>query len=67
MESKARGEKALYFTGGILEGAETIGFFVLLCLLPTWFAPLSWVFGALCFVTAISRVVLAWRVFGAIR
>lgn len=67
MESKARGEKALYFTGGILEGAETIGFFVLLCLLPAWFAPLSWVFGGLCFITATSRVILAWRVFGAIR
>ncbi|WP_281708811.1 CDP-alcohol phosphatidyltransferase family protein [Phaeobacter italicus] len=63
MKSDARGVKTLYFTGGLLEGAETIGFFVLLCLLPGWFAPMAWVFGALCLVTAGSRVLLALRVF----
>ncbi|MEC8017041.1 MAG: CDP-alcohol phosphatidyltransferase family protein, partial [Pseudomonadota bacterium] len=63
MKSDARGVKTLYFTGGLLEGAETIGFFVLLCLLPAWFAPMAWVFGALCLVTAGSRVLLALRVF----
>lgn len=63
METTARGIKSLYFTGGLLEGAETIAFFVALCLWPGWFAPLAWVFGGLCFVTAGSRVLLAWRVF----
>jgi phosphatidylglycerophosphate synthase len=63
METAARGEKSLYFTAGLLEGTETIAFFVLLCLLPGWFAPLAWVFGALCLVTALARVVLARRVF----
>ncbi|WP_293572637.1 CDP-alcohol phosphatidyltransferase family protein [Phaeobacter sp.] len=63
MQSAERGVKTLYFTGGLLEGAETIGFFVLLCLLPGWFAPLAWVFGALCLVTATSRVLLALQVF----
>lgn len=63
METRARGAKSLYFTGGLLEGTETIAFFVALCLLPGWFAPLAWGFGALCFVTAISRVLLARKVF----
>ena len=63
MKTDARGVKTLYFTGGLLEGAETIGFFVLLCLLPAWFDPLAFVFGGLCLVTALSRVVLASRVF----
>jgi len=63
MTSSARGVKTLYFTGGLLEGAETIGFFVALCLFPGAFAPMSWVFGGLCFVTAGSRVLLAYRVF----
>jgi phosphatidylglycerophosphate synthase len=63
METAARGEKSLYFTAGLLEGTETIAFFVLLCLLPGWFAPLAWTFGALCLVTALARVVLARRVF----
>lgn len=63
METRARGEKSLYFTAGLLEGTETIGFFLLLCLIPGAFAPLAWVFGGLCFVTALSRVLLAVRSF----
>jgi len=63
MATTARGVKSLYFTGGLLEGTETIAFFIVLCLLPAWFAPLAWAFGALCFITAASRVLLAWRVF----
>lgn len=63
IETNARGVKSLYFTGGLLEGAETIGLFVLLCLWPGAFAPLAWGFGALCLVTAASRVVLARKVF----
>ncbi|MFT6223681.1 MAG: phosphatidylglycerophosphate synthase [Paracoccaceae bacterium] len=63
MKSDARGVKSLYFTGGLLEGTETIVFFVVLCLLPQYFAPMAWVFGALCFVTAFSRILLARRVF----
>jgi phosphatidylglycerophosphate synthase len=67
MQTKTRGVKSLYFTAGLLEGTETIAFFVLLCIWPDAFAPLAWVFGALCFVTAASRMALAWRVFGAER
>lgn len=64
MKTSRRGAKSLYFTGGLLEGAETIAFFVVLCLLPTLFSPLAWIFGALCFVTAGARVILARQVFG---
>ncbi|MBM7066353.1 CDP-alcohol phosphatidyltransferase family protein [Actibacterium sp. 188UL27-1] len=63
MQTDARGVKSLYFTGGLLEGTETIAFFVALCLFPAWFAPLAWIFGSLCFVTAVSRILLARRVF----
>jgi phosphatidylglycerophosphate synthase len=63
METRARGEKSLYFTAGLLEGTETIGFFLILCLVPWAFAPLAWAFGALCFVTAAARVWLAVRTF----
>lgn len=63
MRSEAHGVKSLYFTGGLLEGTETIAFFLLLCLLPGWFAPLAWGFGALCLITAGARVALAAKVF----
>lgn len=63
MQTRSRGEKSLYFTAGLLEGTETIGFFLILCLLPWAFAPLAWAFAALCLVTALSRVLLAVRTF----
>jgi len=63
LETAAQGIKSLYFSNGLLEGTETIGFFVVLCLFPAHFAPLAWVFGALCFATAALRIVAAYQVF----
>ena len=63
IETDAQGVKSLYYSNGLLEGTETIIFFVLLCLLPAYFSPLAWVFGALCFATATLRLIAARRVF----
>jgi phosphatidylglycerophosphate synthase len=64
MHTTARGEKSLYFTSGLLEGTETILFFVAFCLWPGDFAPMAWIFGLLCLCTIAARVMLARRVFG---
>lgn len=64
MQTTGRGIKSLYFTGGLVEGTETIGFFAAICLFPGLFAPLAWIFAALTFLTAFSRMILARRVFG---
>ena len=63
LRNGAHGTKSLYFTSGLLEGTETIAFFLLLCLLPGWFVPLAWGFGILCLITAGARVALAARTF----
>ena len=63
IETSAQGQKSLYYSNGLLEGTETIGFFVLLCLFPTYFAPLAWLFGTLCFATAILRLYGASQTF----
>jgi phosphatidylglycerophosphate synthase len=63
MQTKAQGEKSLYYAVGLLEGTESIVFFVLICLVPSLFSPAAWLFGALCFVTAFARSLLARRVF----
>ncbi|WOI56203.1 CDP-alcohol phosphatidyltransferase family protein [Palleronia sp. LCG004] len=63
IETDAQGQKSLYFSNGLLEGTETIVLFVLFCLLPEWFAPLAWIFGTLCFATAILRVAAARQIF----
>lgn len=64
MDTRARGEKSLYFTAGLMEGTETIVFFVLMCLWPAGFAVLAYLFAALCLVTALARLRLAAKVFG---
>jgi len=63
METRSRGEKSLYFTAGLLEGTETILFFLLIVLVPSLFVPAAWIFGALCLVTATARMALAVRTF----
>lgn len=64
MTTRTRGLKSLYFTTGLAEGTETIAFFALFLALPAWFGPLAYAFAALCLVTCLSRILLAWRVFG---
>lgn len=64
MTTTAQGAKSLYFSNGLLEGTETIVFFVLICLFPGSFAPLAWVFGTLCYATGGLRIVAARGVFG---
>lgn len=58
-----QGMKSLYFSNGLLEGTETILFFILLCLLPAYFSPLAWLFGALCFLSGGLRVFAARQLF----
>ncbi len=59
----AQGQKSLYYSNGLLEGTETIVFFVVLCLFPAQFPALAWIFGALCFVTAILRIYAARTIY----
>ncbi|MCF1710926.1 CDP-alcohol phosphatidyltransferase family protein [Tabrizicola sp. J26] len=63
IETRQQGEKSLYYSAGLLEGTETILFFVAICLFPALFPLFSWGFAALCLVTATARVLLAWRLF----
>ncbi|MBW8637729.1 CDP-alcohol phosphatidyltransferase family protein [Hoeflea sp. WL0058] len=64
MISNSRGDKSLYFTTGLAEGTETIAVFSAFCLFPGIFPILAYVFAAVCFYTALSRIVLAGRQFG---
>lgn len=48
--------KGFYYLGGITEGTETIIFFVLCCLWPTYFPILAFGFAGLCFITAAIRL-----------
>lgn len=64
LSTEARGRKSWYHAGGLLEGSETIAFFLAFCLWPGAFAALAWVFAALTLITAAGRVAQAAAVFG---
>ncbi|MCS6778352.1 MAG: CDP-alcohol phosphatidyltransferase family protein [Geminicoccaceae bacterium] len=61
LTTEARGKKSLYYLGGLTEGSETIGFFVLACLFPTNFPLLAWVFAGMCWLTTAGRIATGWR------
>jgi phosphatidylglycerophosphate synthase len=55
--------KTFHHLGGLTEGFETILCFALMCLFPGAFAWLAWIFGALCWITAATRVMAARQAF----
>ena len=63
VETAAHGRKSFFYSTGLVEGTETIAFFLIMAALPQWFSPLAWVFCALCVLTAIQRTLLALKLF----
>ncbi len=53
--------KGFYYLGGLAEGTETIIFFILICLFPSLFPPLAWIFGSICLVGTAARIVYSYR------
>jgi phosphatidylglycerophosphate synthase len=64
MTTAAQGRKSLYYLGGLTEGTETVAVFVAFCLFPAAFAWLAYGFGALCWLTTVSRMLAARSAFG---
>lgn len=63
LTSKHLPNKGLYYLGGLVEGTETIGFLILICLLPDNFPVLAYVFGSVALVTTTGRWVAGWKAF----
>jgi phosphatidylglycerophosphate synthase len=61
LSTELRGQKSLYYLGGLTEGTETIAAFVLACLLPGWFPAIAYAFGCLCWLTTATRIAAAWQ------
>jgi phosphatidylglycerophosphate synthase len=52
LSTERRGKKGIYYLGGLTEGSETIACFVL-----------AWVFGGLCWLTTMFRIIEGIRAF----
>ncbi len=59
----AHGPKAFIYSTGLMEGGETIAFFMLFCLFPSQFPTLAVIFAILCLATVVQRVTLAAQSF----
>jgi phosphatidylglycerophosphate synthase len=59
----AHGPKAFIYSTGLMEGGETIAFFILFCLFPAYFPILAMVFAALCILTVAQRILIAAKTF----
>lgn len=64
LSTVTHGHKSFFYSKGLVEGTETIVFFVLMAAVPGWFSTLAWLLAALCVVTAAQRAVLAYKAFG---
>lgn len=56
LDNPGYAHKSFYYLVGLTEGTETIMLFVLGCLFPNAFVWLAWIFGALCWMTTLTRV-----------
>ena len=61
LDTQARGRKSIYYLGGLTEGTETVLFLSLACLLPEKFTLLALVFGSLCWLTTLGRVLAGYQ------
>ncbi|QUM84324.1 CDP-alcohol phosphatidyltransferase family protein [Moritella sp. 28] len=56
IENPVYKHKSLYYIGGLTEGTETILCFILLCLFPSSFTTIAYIFATLCWITTVSRI-----------
>ena len=55
LETLASGRKSFFYSFGLMEGTETIAFFLAMTAFPQAFGLLAWIFAGLCLITAIQR------------
>lgn len=57
--------RSFIFQPGLAEGTETLVVYLLMFVFPAWYAVLAWGYSCACLYTALSRTVLAYRLFAA--
>lgn len=64
IQTTIRGKKSFYYLGGICEGTETAATLILMCLLPNYVTIICLIYGILCWLTTLGRILNAWQDFG---
>ena len=55
-----KGQKGFYYMKGLIEGSETIAFYIMICIFPDYFSILGIIFGFLCWITVLGRIFSAY-------
>ncbi len=63
LRSTAYPSKSFYYLGGLTEGTETVICFLVMCLWPSQFATIAYVYAGLCLLTTVTRLVAGWKAF----
>jgi phosphatidylglycerophosphate synthase len=63
LEQESQRQKSFFYSTGLIEGTETIAFFVAMVVWPARFACLAWICAGLCGMTALQRSGAAVRRF----
>lgn len=61
LSTEVNGKKSFYHSTGYAEGSETMIFMALVCFMPDNFSTLAYLFGTLCWATAIARSLKLWQ------
>lgn len=61
LQTERSGRKSFFYSAGLMEGTETIGFFVAFCLWPEHYVVLAKIFAGLCWLTTLLRIVSSIR------
>jgi phosphatidylglycerophosphate synthase len=62
-DSKKELPKSFYYSSGLIEGTETTIYMILCLLLPNFYIFISIIFGILCLITFVSRIVVCYKEF----
>jgi phosphatidylglycerophosphate synthase len=65
MITTRQGQKSIYYLAGIAEGFETIAFMIAFCMFPSSFPILAIIFASLCWISAVGRLILGWKLLAA--
>lgn len=63
LKTNRSGEKSLFYADGLMEGTETIAFFIAFCFWPQHFVWLASIFTVATLYTATARIIRAYRRF----
>jgi phosphatidylglycerophosphate synthase len=65
MITTRQGQKSIYYLAGLAEGFETIAFMIAFCLFPSSFPILAIIFASLCWISAVGRLLVGWKLLAA--